>query len=517
MFKRFEPGSLGAFFAIVFTLLTLAAPARAQVTSLSMTGDSGDYIGGGQTYFFTPTDGPFTVQISPDLSTVTVAFNTPSYSDWWYLDFAAPNAQPLAVGSYTGAARYPFQAANQAGLSVSGDGRGCNTLTGSFQVLQLTYGPGNTLASFDATFEQHCEGAVPALRGEIRYNANVVVNLSAPSHLTAIENQNVTFTVVATEAQSQHVILGTSGMPSGASFVDNGNNTGRFSWTPTSSQAGTYSIGFTGANPQGVQGLTFTQITVIPPPPANDDFSRPTVAPAIPFSVSEDATNATAAPDDPYCVGHGQTVWFAFTPASNIRLEANTFGSGYDTTLSVYTGTRGALTQLACNDDAGGTVQSRIRFDAVAGTTYYFMVSTFASLQVSPANLVFNLLQGPPPFSFAPSVSQFGTVSPTTGIATISGMVTCTQPGFITISGLLKEMHGGTPISGYFSAFVPCNGTTSWSTTTQSQLVLFHGRSALMFTPGKANVAGTASGFDPDTGEYKQVNFSVNVTMRGGN
>ena len=34
-----------------------ALPATAQVTSLSMTSDPGDYIGQGQTYLYTPADG----------------------------------------------------------------------------------------------------------------------------------------------------------------------------------------------------------------------------------------------------------------------------------------------------------------------------------------------------------------------------------------------------------------------------------------------------------------------------
>ena len=46
-------------------------------------------------------------------------------------------------------------------------------------------------------------------------------------------------------------------------------------------------------------------------------------------------------------------------------------------------------------------------------------------------------------------------------------------------------------------------------------MALFHGRSAALFVAGKANVAGTAFWFDPDTGEFKQVNFSVDVTLRG--
>jgi hypothetical protein len=241
--------------------------------------------------------------------------------------------------------------------------------------------------------------------------------------------------------------------------------------------------------------------------------SAGSIATTLPFTVSEDATNATVAPDDPFCVSRNQTLWFAYTPQVNIRLEANTFGSTYDTTLSVYTGTQGALVQIACNDDSNGTLQSRVRFDATAGTTYYFMVSSF--FPVSPASLVFNLLQAPPPFSFVPTVSQSGLVSPSIGVATVTGSVTCSVPSYITISGQLKQIHAGTPISGYFSSFVPCNGTTPWSATVQTQTALFHGRSVALFVGGKASVSATASGFDPDTGEFKTVNFSANIILKG--
>ena len=40
-------------------LLLFAADARSEVTSLLLTGDSGDYISGGQTSYFTPADGTF--------------------------------------------------------------------------------------------------------------------------------------------------------------------------------------------------------------------------------------------------------------------------------------------------------------------------------------------------------------------------------------------------------------------------------------------------------------------------
>lgn len=490
-----------------------ATAAHAQVTSLSLTGEPGDFILGNQSKFLTPADGTFNVSENFD-NGVSLFFSGNQLGEFWLVDFAAPNNQLLTVGTYTGATRFPFQALSEPGLSIAGDGAGCNTLTGDFTVLEINYGPAGSISSFDATFEQHCEGVTAALRGELRFNAHPTVTLTAPSNLTVGQNQNVHFNVTATDAQSRHVVLSATGIPAGATFVDNGDNTGTFNWTPTGAQSGNFFVTFLGDNLSGDTGVAVTHLTVIPPPPPNDDFNSPTVIPSMPFTTSQSVTNATTAPDDPFCVGRTQTVWFSFTPTQNMRLEANTFGSNYDTTLSVYTGARGALTQLACNDDSS-SLQSRVRFDAVAGTTYFFMVSSFSFFPVSGANLTFNLVPAPPPLSISPSVTQFGSVDPTTGAATISGFVSCSQPAFVTISGQLKQVHGGSPLSGFFSAFVPCNGTTPWSANIQTTVSLFHGRSADLFTGGKADVTATASAFDFDNGVFVQRNFAVTITLRG--
>ena len=84
--------------------------------------------------------------------------------------------------------------------------------------------------------------------------------------------------------------------------------------------------------------------------PVNDDFDNATVVGALPFSDSISAADATAAPDDPGCIGSDDhTAWYSFTPTSDVRISADTTGSDYSPTLSVYTGSRGALTQIACN------------------------------------------------------------------------------------------------------------------------------------------------------------------------
>lgn len=490
----------------VFLLVAsvFATTAQAQVTSLSL--DNGF-----QTLFFTPADGSFSASTNFD-NGVSVFFFSPTH--FWNLDFAAANDQQLTVGTYTGATRFPFQAPTEPGFDVFGDGAGCNMLTGTFTVLEAVY-DSNGVVSFDATFQQFCDASLTPLTGEIRFNAHPTVAVIAPSHVTVVQNQNVNFTVTATDAQSRHVALSASGVPPGATFVDNGDNTGTFNWTPSGSVAGDFFVTFLGNNLSGNTGVAVTDISVIPLPPPNDDFNTPTVIPSMPFTTTENVATATVAVDDPFCAGRTQTVWFAFTPTQNMRIEANTFGSNYDTTLSVYTGSRGALTQLACNDDSG-SLQSRIRFDAVAGTTYYFMVSSFSFFPASNANLVFNLLPAPPALTIAPSVVQFGSVNPSTGAATISGSVSCSQPAFVTISGQLKQTHGPASTFGFFSVFVPCNGTTPWSTSIQTIGQTFHGRAlADLFTGGPADVTATASAFDFENGVFVQRNFAVRITLRG--
>jgi hypothetical protein len=66
----------------------------------------------------------------------------------------------------------PFQGSDQPGLSVSGDGRGCNTLTGRFEVLEAVYRSSGDVVSFAADFEQHCEGA--PLRSSGRFTSTPV-------------------------------------------------------------------------------------------------------------------------------------------------------------------------------------------------------------------------------------------------------------------------------------------------------------------------------------------------------
>ena len=141
---------------------------NAAQTVLAMSSQPGDYIGGGLQYLITLSDGTFT----PSNSANVVSFFV-NNGDEWSTYFAGPTTARLGRGDYENAQRYPFQPAGTPGLSVYGDGRGCNTLTGNFQVLQAGYNSSSVLQSFSANFEQHCEGGVPALFGWLRYHAKL--------------------------------------------------------------------------------------------------------------------------------------------------------------------------------------------------------------------------------------------------------------------------------------------------------------------------------------------------------
>lgn len=69
-------------------------------------------------------------------------------------------------------------------------------------------------------------------------------------------------------------------------------------------------------------------------------------------------------------------VWFRFVAPETRTVSVDTFGSGFDTVLSVRTGCPGTGFTRVCNDDASG-LQSAVAFSAVIGTTYWIRVSGF--------------------------------------------------------------------------------------------------------------------------------------------
>ncbi|NDW23097.1 hypothetical protein [Alteromonas hispanica] len=143
-------------------------------TILSFDSPQGDYIGGGQSRFFTDADGVFNVNSYEESANyLDVSFNG---NDWWNLDLAAPSDEIIGVGVYEGARRYPFQSPTSPGLSFTGSGRGCNQSSGRFEIFELSYNESGEVESLAVDFEQSCELTNPTLKGQFRYNSNMPLN-----------------------------------------------------------------------------------------------------------------------------------------------------------------------------------------------------------------------------------------------------------------------------------------------------------------------------------------------------
>lgn len=139
-----------------------------------MTGQAG-YLGQNQSYYYDSFDGSMSVTASDAGASgvpeyLSVYFLGTDLGTFASLDFATNKlGVDLAPGSYTNVQRASFAAAGYAGLDVGFNGRGCNTVTGSFNVLDAVY-VGTKVQRFDATFVENCDSTTPSLTGRIRIN-----------------------------------------------------------------------------------------------------------------------------------------------------------------------------------------------------------------------------------------------------------------------------------------------------------------------------------------------------------
>ena len=146
---------------------SVTAPDPPPPNSVRLQSDPQDYIGQGRSYEYTSANASITVTATGRHLSVVV-----DGDESWVADFEGPaSTTRLQVGTYSNLTRYPFHDAQRGGLSWSGEGRGCNTLTGSFTIDSVTY-RGDTLTALDLRFEQHCEGGTAALRGTIHWRSD---------------------------------------------------------------------------------------------------------------------------------------------------------------------------------------------------------------------------------------------------------------------------------------------------------------------------------------------------------
>ncbi|MBN9522042.1 tandem-95 repeat protein [bacterium] len=290
-------------------LTGVLAPEAAAGNSLSMTSDSGDWVGQGRSWSYGP-GATYGIQQGTSVVAITVDTST----DWWRLYFAAPGGARFVAGTrYTGATR--FGSATQPGLDVSGNGRGSNQVTGEFTVLQAEYDGTGKLVRFSAQFEQHSEGKVPALRGTVRYNFQ-------PSPYGVLRNDS------DPNGDPLTAVLVTG--PSNGSLTLNPNGT--FTYTPNANFSGTDSFTCAANDGYGDGNVATATITVAAvndaPVAVNDayttDEDTALTVPAATGLLANDSdpdgdplTASIAGYPSKGCLSFNTTGGFTYTPYAN--------------------------------------------------------------------------------------------------------------------------------------------------------------------------------------------------------
>jgi hypothetical protein len=153
------------------TLFPWSPPAGAVPTTgsyLYFESSTGDYIGQGRTRLFTTPGVAFSPTWNGPLVQLSLDDPATPGEDWSLSLDGRINQSLLAVGLYEDVQRYPFDNKAKGGLSFYGEGRGCNTLLGTFAVDAISYDPAG-LASFTARFVQRCEETGPPLYAAVHW------------------------------------------------------------------------------------------------------------------------------------------------------------------------------------------------------------------------------------------------------------------------------------------------------------------------------------------------------------
>lgn len=118
-------------------------------------------------------------------------------------------------------------------------------------------------------------------------------------------------------------------------------------------------------------------------PPANDNFASGQVIGGMNGSTGVTNVEATGEVGEPNHAGVSlplNSVWYRWTAPANLSMTFGTFGSGFNTTIAVYTGaTVNSLTLVTENNDVPNGIVSAVTFIATIGTTYHIAVDGFGA------------------------------------------------------------------------------------------------------------------------------------------
>lgn len=131
----------------------------------------------------------------------------------------------------------------------------------------------------------------------------------------------------------------------------------------------------------GIGQSCVPNICPAPTRPTNDDcanatpigdsaIGQPTIVGNIVAATVDGTSSCAAAATTP-------SVWYAYTPAVTGSVTVDMCTADYDTALAIFTGSCTSAAEIACDDDACGSLHSRISVPMTAGTRYLLRASGY--------------------------------------------------------------------------------------------------------------------------------------------
>jgi Family of unknown function (DUF6299) len=219
-------------------------------------------------------------------------------------------------------------------------------------------------------------------------------------------------------------------------------------------------------------------------PPDNDGYAGRVTVGSVPYSNTQDTSEATTEPTDaelnPEECGAPATdasVWYEVTAASDGALVADVSDSSYSAGVLVATGSPGAFSFVACGPGA-------VAWNTTAGETYSLLVIDDQLDEAGNGGSMSLTVEEAPP---TPEIDI--TVNPkakftSTGSAILSGTVTCVgEAEFAFVEAQLTQQVGRLKINGFGGMDITCDGTTRpWSLDIAGDNGTFRGGKAASVT-----------------------------------
>jgi len=154
-----------------------------------------------------------------------------------------PNNGPYVGGTSVTITGSNFDV-NGVSVTIGGNPLTSVTVNSPYQITGLT--PAGIVGAADVIITNAASALVSnVLTGGFTYNGNTPPAFDPIGPIAGTEGVNVNFNVTANDVDGTTPALSAAGLPTGATFVDNGDGTGTFDWLPSYTDAGLHTVTFT--------------------------------------------------------------------------------------------------------------------------------------------------------------------------------------------------------------------------------------------------------------------------------